>query len=313
MQKGSLLEITLRIVQESLKNNETTEIYSNFRIENTSGRKREFDIVIKTIINGFDLIVVIECKDYENPVPVEKLEAFHSKCLRIPKINKKIFVSRNGFQADSIHAANEFGIECYDIQNIDPETVKTWCAISLIKPIARYIQINQTRLWSEPHITDLTVNLDSTIYQDDETNSSTVKDFILSIIKQSDIYPNQIYFKAEGKAIDRIQTYSIEADSIEGLFLVDSNRIRHDIYKMFVVFELVEKEVEAKVTVERIKSTDREMSTVITHDTEGDESIKLILKDGNPNVFDPFIVNKKTGEIIDSGYTFEYKKKDENK
>ncbi len=78
MKQGALLEKTLRIVQESLKDNENTEIFSNYKIENSSGRNREFDIAIRTIVSGFELLVVVECKDYKTPVPVEKIEAFHS-------------------------------------------------------------------------------------------------------------------------------------------------------------------------------------------------------------------------------------------
>lgn len=311
MQKGDLLEITLRIIQESLKDNNSTEIYSNYRIENSSGRRREFDIVIKTTVNGFELTVVIECKDYKKPVPVEKIEAFHSKCLRIPTVNKKIFVSRNGFQADSINAAREFGIECYHIENIDTDIVKTWFSISLIKPISRNIQIKQTRFWTNPPITDENTNLESTIYHEDESKGSSIQEFIMGIIRQSDIFPSKMYFTQEGEVVDRTQTFSFMADSLEGLYLYDSEKTRHDIYKIYVVFTLVEKEVEAKVKVERIKSGDKEMSTVVTHEYEGDESIKLVLKVSDPNTFDPFIINKKTGEIIDSGYTLVYRKKDE--
>ena len=119
MRKGKLLECTLRIVQESLKDKDDTEIYSNHEIINSAGRRREFDIVIKSFINGFNLTVVMECKDYAGPVAVEKIEAFHSKCLRIPEINKKVFVSRRGFQADAIKAAEEFGIETYEVEDVE--------------------------------------------------------------------------------------------------------------------------------------------------------------------------------------------------
>jgi hypothetical protein len=315
MKQGDLLEKTLRIVQESQKDNENTEIFSNYKIENSSGRKREFDIAIKTIVSGFELLVVVECKDYMTPVPVEKIEAFHSKCLRIPIINKKIFVSRNGFQADAIIAANEFGIECYDIENIDPDIVKAWYAISMITPVSRYIQIKETQLWTNPPIMDVDIKLESIIYHEKKTEGSTIQEFIIGIIRQSrkhpEIFSNNVFFTRENEIIDKSKSYSFELDNIEGLFLLDSEKVRHDVFKIFFVFDYVQKEVKAKVQVERIKSGDKEMSTIVTHETEGDESIKLVLKNSDPNTFDPYIMNNKTGEIIDSGFTFAYRKKED--
>jgi hypothetical protein len=316
MKQGALLEKTLRIVQESLKDNVNTEIFSNYKIENSSGRKREFDIAIKTIVNGFELLVVVECKDYKTPVPIEKIESFHSKCLRIPTINKKIFVSRNGFQADAINAANDFGMECYDIENIDPYIVKSWYAISMITPVSRYIQIKETQLWTNPPITESDIKLESIIYHDRETEGSTIQEFIIGIIRQSgkhpEIFTNNILFTRENDIIDKSNSYSFELDNIEGLFLLDSEKKRYDVFKIFFIFDYVEKAVKAKVKVERIKSGSKEMSTIVTHEIEGDESIKLVLKDSDPNTFDPYIINERTGEIIDSGYTFAYQKKEDN-
>ncbi len=127
---GKPLEKVVRLIHETLKDKPNTSIHSNLKIENVGGRKREFDIFIETSINDIKIRVAIECKAYKTPVSVEKIEAFKSKCDRVPTINKKVFVSQSGYQADSINAAKEFGIDLYDLKNIGHEEILKWFPIS---------------------------------------------------------------------------------------------------------------------------------------------------------------------------------------
>jgi len=133
MNDGKRLEKLVRLIQEALKDFPNTEIFSNYKIKNNSGRKREIDVLLKTTVNNFDLIIAIECKDYKNAVPVEKIEAFNSKCDRIKGISKKIFVATNGYQADAIDAAKEFEIELYNLNEIDEQEIIKWFPIMQLK------------------------------------------------------------------------------------------------------------------------------------------------------------------------------------
>ncbi|MCU0437767.1 MAG: restriction endonuclease [Raineya sp.] len=129
---GKQLEKVIRLIQETLKDKQDTRIYSNHKLENSSGTKREFDILIETTVNDIIIRIVIECKDFSKPVSVEKIEAFKAKCDRIPSINKKIFVSKNGYQSDAIKAAKDFGIELYELKDITNENILEWMNISII-------------------------------------------------------------------------------------------------------------------------------------------------------------------------------------
>ncbi len=131
--KGKDLENLVSLIQEALKDSPSTIIYTNQKIPNRGGRKREFDILIETTINNFLLKIAIECKEYNKPVGVEKIEAFQGKCSRMPDINKKVFVSSKGYQADAINAANEFGIDLYHVKDINSETVTDWFPIKQLK------------------------------------------------------------------------------------------------------------------------------------------------------------------------------------
>lgn len=134
MNDGKKLEQLVRFVQETLKNVPDTEIFSNYKIENISGRKREIDVFIKSQINGMDIKIAIECKDYKNAIPVEKIEAFNSKCQRINGISKKIFVATNGYQADAIEAARDFDIELYNLIDISKKQITEWLPIKQLNP-----------------------------------------------------------------------------------------------------------------------------------------------------------------------------------
>ncbi|MBU2886055.1 restriction endonuclease [Gilvimarinus agarilyticus] len=129
MNDGKKLEKLVRLVQEALKNMPSTEIFSNYKIENVSGRKREIDIFIKSQINGMDIKIAIECKDYKKAIPAEKLEAFNSKCQRIKGISKKVFVSSSGYQADAFEAAKYFDIELFNLNEMSNQQVTEWFPI----------------------------------------------------------------------------------------------------------------------------------------------------------------------------------------
>lgn len=133
MSDGKRIEKIVRLIQESIKNVPNTEIFSNYKIPNTSGRKREIDVFIKSQINGLDINIAIECKDYKIAIPVDKIEAFNSKCQRIKGISKKVFVSSNGYQADSIEAAKDFDIELFKLNEISKENIHQWFPIKELK------------------------------------------------------------------------------------------------------------------------------------------------------------------------------------
>lgn len=137
MNDGRKVEKLVRLIQEAIKDFPNVEIFSNYEIKNKSGRKREIDVLLKTTVNSFEIIIAIECKDYKNAVPVEKIEAFNSKCQRISGISKKIFVATNSFQADAFNAAKDFDIELYNLNEIEYQDIIDWFPIKQLK--AKYL------------------------------------------------------------------------------------------------------------------------------------------------------------------------------
>lgn len=130
--KGKRLEYIIQIIQETLKDSPNTIIHKNYKIENIGGRMREFDVFIESKINNFDIKIAIECKDYKIPVSAEKIEAFETKCNRIPGINKKVFVSSNGFQKEAKNVAKDCNIELQTASTITPSSIIGWFSLSSI-------------------------------------------------------------------------------------------------------------------------------------------------------------------------------------
>lgn len=133
-EKGLQFERTIRLIQEAFKDSESTQILTNYKISNESGNNREIDILIISKINDFEIYIAIECKDYKKKIPVEKIEAFQSKCDRIKQINKKIFISSNGFQSDAVNSASYYGIELLTANELSRDYLEKLLPIRQIKP-----------------------------------------------------------------------------------------------------------------------------------------------------------------------------------
>jgi hypothetical protein len=71
---------------------------------------RQFDVTIRFKAGFYDFLIVIECKNYKNKVPVEKVEAFITKAKDI-NANKAIMVSSHGYQKSCMDIAKHHGIE----------------------------------------------------------------------------------------------------------------------------------------------------------------------------------------------------------
>jgi len=139
MINGRNLEKVVGFIHHAFKDNESVKIYTNHKLRTLGGSLREFDIIIKTTINNIEICIAIECKDYKRPVPVDKIEAFNSKCCQFMEISKRVFVSSSGYQSGSIETANHFGIELYTLDNLDRELIPN--ILNLIR-IDRQIRIN---------------------------------------------------------------------------------------------------------------------------------------------------------------------------
>lgn len=186
----------MRLVQETLKGTNDLSISQNYRIANTGKRKREIDILIEANINGFVLRIAIECKRYSKPVPVKEVEAFNSKCQRLPGISKKVFISSSGYQADALLAARDFDIEALTAEALNADTVKAW------------VPIQNLNLVIDRHCENVQWHLDC-------FDSAKIKQYqdqsklIAKIDKKHEIHLNELLSKALNSAKDVIWKLAI--------------------------------------------------------------------------------------------------------
>src|SRR6478736_2003809 len=69
-----------------------------------SGKLREVDVVVESIVAGYDVRIGIECRDHARQADITWVEQMISKHKRLP-IHRLVLVSRRGFAADAAELA----------------------------------------------------------------------------------------------------------------------------------------------------------------------------------------------------------------
>lgn len=90
---------------------------------------RQIDILVKKKIGQYDILVVIECKDYKRPVDVSTVEAFVTK-LRDVRANKGAIISGKGFSKAATSLAAKHGIETFRYVDTQSKDWKAYMAIN---------------------------------------------------------------------------------------------------------------------------------------------------------------------------------------
>ena len=310
MKNGNLLETTLKIVQESLIDKPDTKVFKNYKIKNNSGVTREFDVAIISTANNFDFLTVIECKDYNRPVSLEKIDAFQSKCQGVPSINKKVFVSKKGYQSGASKTAKDLGIELYSFEDVGAEIIKDWLTINYIAPARSSIILDQVIITVDPICKDKDFLIESRIEREDGSTLGTIKDLANEVIFKSGNFNDKMIIGEGIKSVNKCEKHVLEINPTELLYIKSSKAIKYKILEIIIEFTFKIEELPFVTNVEKIKSSEKDMSTIVTHDTDGFDLIKLVLKDGDPNEFTPYIINKVTGDVFTPGFSIKYEKLD---
>lgn len=94
---------------------------------------RQFDVSIRFKSQFYNYLTLIECKDWADPVPAEKVDAFVTKS-RKAGANKAIMVAASGFQDMALTVARENNIELFTLTKIQdmPEDMLTELIVSVL-------------------------------------------------------------------------------------------------------------------------------------------------------------------------------------
>jgi len=79
-------------------------------IRDKNGLDREFDLYWEYELGGFIYKTVIECKDYNSKIKLEKIDAFVGKTQDIPKL-KLAFATKKGYQSGADEKAKQYDID----------------------------------------------------------------------------------------------------------------------------------------------------------------------------------------------------------
>jgi len=100
---GKKYERFVASLQQAMINSETITVQKNINIElnkkiiDNCGVEREFDLYWEYELGGITYKTIIECKDYNSDISVEKIDSLIGKIKDIPDI-KPIFATKRGYQ-----------------------------------------------------------------------------------------------------------------------------------------------------------------------------------------------------------------------
>lgn len=115
---GKFLEQIVSFIEQALSTSTNTTFETNKRIiDLTTGRLREFDIIITIKERHHEVKIAVECRDHSRPVGVTQVESFVKKC-QDTGINQGIIVSSKGFYDTARRKAEFHQIRCFSLKEI---------------------------------------------------------------------------------------------------------------------------------------------------------------------------------------------------
>lgn len=181
---GKNFEKLVSIIQEGIHEIEFAKVRLNVHLDNNSGRKRQFDIIIDYELPQVEFRIAIECKNHKRPIQVSEIESFAGKCNRHPTIHKRFFVSSGGYQSDAINAAKELNIELFKLNEITSLEVQSWFTIEKLqliieiraKNICLYVDVDESL------IDDVFKRFNQVVLFKEEKSAITIQEMITKTI-----------------------------------------------------------------------------------------------------------------------------------
>lgn len=114
------------------------KVTHNEFIQGKSGVKRQVDVVVRYNLGQFNLLVVIDCKDWKNPVDIGNVGSF-SDLVEDIGANRGAIVCNAGFTSGALKRAQEKGI---DLLRVADAESKDWTAKLAIPTLCdfRYVK-----------------------------------------------------------------------------------------------------------------------------------------------------------------------------
>lgn len=144
---GKEYETFVASLQQALLNAENITTQKNIQIElnkkiiDNCGIKREFDLYWEYELGGLIYKTVIECKDYNSNIAVEKIDALIGKIRDIPDL-RAVFATKKGYQSGAKKKAQRNKIDLLVIREQNDSDWEDKDGNPFIKSIHINMQIN---------------------------------------------------------------------------------------------------------------------------------------------------------------------------
>lgn len=92
---------------------------------------RQIDITVKQKVGQYDILIAIDCKDYQIPVDVKDVEEFIGLIKDI-RANKGVMVAANGFSGTAKRVGEKKGLNLYRLVDTDAHDWQTYVSIPMI-------------------------------------------------------------------------------------------------------------------------------------------------------------------------------------
>ncbi len=117
------------------------EVQHNVFIKGKSGVNRQIDIAVKYNLGQFNLLVVIDTKDWKNPIDINDVGSF-SDLVEDIGANKGAIVCNSGFTSGALNRAREKGI---DLMRASDAESKDWPVYMAVPTLCDFRKIENYR------------------------------------------------------------------------------------------------------------------------------------------------------------------------
>lgn len=291
MKKFKLFEHVVFLIQNSLKDSENTIVRKNVKLKDRSGGDNEFDVLVESVVNDLPIKIVFECKDKGRPTERAVIDSFAGKCLRIPQINKRVFVSRSGFQSGAIEAAKYHSIDLFTLKELEEIEIKDWFDPRKFKTInhEQIIKTVQIKFKDEEKAESIKKSTFTTFWVqlNGIEKSITIKDYLKAII-DSTLGSGALIINQTGKPIVEERLVSIKLDTPLLSLSIPDKKEWHPV--TLIIITVLEKfvPVEAELIRKRYEEfgdNEGEMK-IISAIFDNEKSISLLKKGDEIRVFE---------------------------
>lgn len=213
------------------------KVRHNEKIADRFGIERQFDVLWDYEQGGITYNTIIECKDYNTPVSIEKIDALVGKLADFPTV-RGIIATTKGYQAGAREKAKNCGIEILCVRN---QNDSDWIDENG-QPLIRKISLNLTVL-SSPRIISCNTFIDEKYIKD---NNIDIEKIQISGSLNTEVFiedkiTNEIYslYELQQKIANKDDGYGLHEKDIEfeDAYIIKQG-VKLKLRKLHVVYEI---------------------------------------------------------------------------